>query len=79
LDPEEINKIVESAADIQVSKFNFFHGLFWIFFINKLFSIDKWKVEELDSAGMKRLVASFEKAFTKNQKMRTKFPDEPEK
>jgi hypothetical protein len=28
LDPEEINKIVESAADIQVSKFNFFHGLF---------------------------------------------------
>jgi beta-catenin-like protein 1 len=53
LDPEEINKFVESAADVEV--------------------------EELDSAGMKRLVAAFERAYTKNQQMRTKFPEEPEK
>jgi len=36
-------------------------------------------VEVLDVPGMKRLIASFERAITKNQQLRIKFVAEPEK
>jgi hypothetical protein len=36
-------------------------------------------VEALDVPGMKRLIASFERAITKNQQFRIKFAAEPEK
>jgi beta-catenin-like protein 1 len=46
--------------------------------INKLLSRAK-DVEALDVPGMKRLIASFERAITKNQQFRIKFAAEPEK
>lgn len=36
-------------------------------------------IEQLDSTSLKQLLVSFEKKITKNQKMRIKFADEPEK
>lgn len=36
-------------------------------------------MEALDSTSVKKLVANFEKALTKNQLQRTKFADQPEK
>ena len=35
--------------------------------------------EELDAGGVKRMLLSFEKKVLKNQEMRVKFPDMPEK
>ena len=36
-------------------------------------------IADLDSTGVKRLLLSFEKQVLKNQEMRVKFPDQPEK
>jgi beta-catenin-like protein 1 len=36
-------------------------------------------MEALDATSVKKLVANFEKALTKNQQQRSKFPDQPEK
>lgn len=37
------------------------------------------EAEKIDSAGVKRLIVNFEKAFTENTKMREKYADDPQK
>ena len=37
------------------------------------------EVETLDIASLRRMLLSFEKKVTKNQEMRIKYPDHPEK
>jgi beta-catenin-like protein 1 len=47
--------------------------------INLIYIIHIPKQENLDLTGVRKMITRFEKAISKNQELRVKFPDDPTK